>query len=113
MSPLLGASHIRVRLVPGLSARLQTHDKPKVQNLQNPTTSRTSYHSLTPHSNSPVNIREHQTNNPGGAGLTGFHTGPNGSGGSDLNVHTTSDCSGQYGASVHQGIIRGTQNRSS
>ncbi len=126
-----GASHIRVRLVPGLPGRLQTRDKPKLQNLQNPTTqfytrggtSRTSYLSFTPHNipNTPVNIREYQPNNnqdlnptAGGAGFTGSHRDPNSSGGSgsDLKIHTRSDCSSQYGASVHQGIMRGTQNRS-
>lgn len=81
-----------------------------------------SYPSLTSQTfpNTPVNSREYQPNNPnsdknlnptfGGAGFTGSHTGPNGSGGSSLemNIHK-SDCS-QYGVSVHQGIMRGTQN---
>lgn len=132
--PPSGASHIRVKLVPGLPGKLQTHDKAKLQNLQNPTTqfhtrgrtSRTSYFSFTPQNipNTSVNIREYQPNNPnsnqdldptaGGAEFTGSHTGPNGSGGSgsDLKIHTRSDCSSQYGASVHQGIMRGTQKRS-
>uniref|UniRef100_A0A8P4GAX4 ZP domain-containing protein n=1 Tax=Dicentrarchus labrax TaxID=13489 RepID=A0A8P4GAX4_DICLA len=97
-----GESHIRVRLVPGLQGRRQTTDKLK---LQNPTRGTSSF---TPKSilNSPVNVRE--LTNPhseGGAGFTGSHTGPNGFS-SDLNIDT-SDCGGQYGASVHQGIVRG------
>ncbi|XP_074472429.1 uncharacterized protein LOC141756521 isoform X1 [Sebastes fasciatus] len=122
-----GVSHIRVKLVPSLPGRLQTHNEPKLQNLQKPTTqfetrgatSRTSYLSVTPQNiqNTLVDIGEYQLNNPNRnkdlnptarrAGFTGSHTGPNGSGGSDLKIHTMSDCSGQYGASVHQGIMRG------
>lgn len=85
-----------------------------------------SYLSVTPQNiqNTPVDIGEYQPNNPNStddlnptsreAGFTGSHTGPNGSGGSstDLKINTKSDCSGQYGASVHQGIMRGTRNRS-
>ncbi|XP_044024572.1 uncharacterized protein LOC122862843 isoform X2 [Siniperca chuatsi] len=121
-----GTSHIRVRPLSGLLGRLQTRDEHKLQNLQNPTTqfdtrggtSRTSYLGFTPQ-NIPntVNIREYHPNNPKsnkdlnptawGAGFTGSHMGTNGSGGSDLKSHTRSDCGGQYGASLHQGIMRG------
>lgn len=97
----------------GLSSRLQTHAQSQMQNLQRPTTSRNSYHSITGLSNSLVKAMEHQTNYRGveGADSNGEHTSLCGSGGSDKQVHTTSDCRGQYGASVHQGINRGTVNK--
>lgn len=95
----------------GLSSRLQTHAQSQMQNVQRPTTSRNSYHSITAQGNSLVKAMEHQTNCRGveGAGSNGLR----GSGGSDKQVHTTSDCRGQYGASVRQGINRGTVNQHS
>lgn len=63
-------------------------------------------------------LRDRQLNNPNcdedhkttaeGPGFPGSHTGPNGADdpNSDLNIHTSSDCSSHYGASVHQGIMR-------
>lgn len=54
---------------------------------------------------------EHQTNYRSVEGADS--NGLRGSGGSDKQVRTTSDCRGQYGASVHQGINRGTVNKDS
>ncbi|XP_059212061.1 uncharacterized protein LOC131990882 isoform X2 [Centropristis striata] len=115
----VGASHIRIRPVPSLPGRLQTRDEPKLQNLQKPAspeTSRTWYRRITPQNNpnTPVNYPEgNQDLDPTarGTGLSSSHTGPNGSAGSgsDLKIHSRSECSGQYGASVHHGIIRGQQ----
>ncbi|XP_033505059.1 uncharacterized protein LOC117271076 [Epinephelus lanceolatus] len=124
-----GPSHIRVKLAPSLSGRLQTRDEHKPQNFLNPTTQsdtrgttrRTSYLSVAPQNipNTPAHIGAYPLNNPnsnqdlspsaGGAGFTGSHTGPNGSDGSssDLKINTRSDCGGRYGASVNQGIMRG------
>lgn len=111
LSLLSGASHIRVRPVAGQSSRLQTHVQSQMQNLQRPTTSRNSYHSITAQRDSLVKAMEHQTNYRGVEGADS--NGLSGSGGSDKQVHTTSDCRRQYGASVHQGINRGTVNKDS
>ncbi len=69
--------------------------------------------------NTSDNIREYQLNvdrhedlktTAGGAAFTSPHKGPYGSSSSssELNVHITSDCSGQHRVSVHQGIMRGS-----
>ena len=101
-----GRSHNGVRIVQTVST---------VQSDSRGGTGRRSYLSVTPQTitNAAVNIRDHLSNSPtaGAAGSTGSHTGPDGSGGLELDSHT-SDCSGPYGASVHRGIMRGTQDRS-
>lgn len=122
----LSESHIRVRLIPGLSGRYQTHYGPKPQNPTTRTdtgggTSGTWYPQppqSVPHTSG--HIRDYQLNSfnsnkgsyptAGGAGFTGSHTGPKGSSStsSDLNIQTTADCGGPFGASVHQGIMRGS-----
>ncbi|XP_042358817.1 uncharacterized protein LOC121955093 [Plectropomus leopardus] len=109
-----GASHIRVKPVSSLPVRPQTRGEHK---LQNPTSQLDTY-SVTPQNvpNSPVHIGGHQPNRyqdlsptARGVGFTGSPSETYGSGGSDLKVHSRSDCGSQYGASVHQGILRGTQ----
>lgn len=111
LSLLPAASRIRVRPVAGLSSRLQTRAQSQMQKLQRPTTSRNSYHSITAQSNSLVKAMEHQTNYRSVEGADS--NGLCGSGGSDKQVHTTSDCRGQYGASLHQDINPGTVNKDS
>ncbi|XP_030260172.1 uncharacterized protein LOC115573522 isoform X3 [Sparus aurata] len=105
-----GQPHNRVRIVPGLPGRFKNNE---VQSDSRGGTGRRSYLSFTPQTitNAAVNIRDYLSNSPtaGAAGSTGSHTGPNGSGGSELDSHTTSDCSGPYGASVHRGIMRGKE----
>ncbi|XP_029282165.1 uncharacterized protein LOC115004623 [Cottoperca gobio] len=94
-----GASHIRVRLVSSLSG-LQTHHEPNPESPTTPSdtrgaTSGTSYLSVT----DAVDVGQYQPNNPPAGGAVS---------GSDQ-THTGPDCGGQYGTSVHQGIIRGKQ----
>ncbi|XP_027131985.1 uncharacterized protein LOC104934442 isoform X2 [Larimichthys crocea] len=114
-----GRSLVRVRPVPGLQGRLKTCDKLKLQNLQKPTTQSETRGGTSKMPFPPQSIlRDRQLNNPNcdedhkttaeGPGFPGSHTGPNGADdpNSDLNIHTSSDCSSHYGASVHQGIMR-------
>ncbi|XP_044185770.1 uncharacterized protein LOC122965674 isoform X1 [Thunnus albacares] len=110
-----GASRIRVRPAPGPPGRLQTPDQSRLQNLYSVTgegTSRTPSFSFTLQNvpKSPSSIIEYKPTNPN-TPSPGSHTGPGGSG-SDLKTNTRSDCSGQYGDSVHWGIMRGTNTRS-
>ncbi|XP_040920103.1 uncharacterized protein LOC121199464 isoform X4 [Toxotes jaculatrix] len=124
-------SHIRVRLVQGFSGGIQTNDQSRLQNLQNSDSvtrggiSRPSNLSFTLQkiSKTPVNTRAYKPTEPnthsneglnptaGGAGFTGSHTTPKGSGslGYELKSLTRSNCGSQYGSSVHQGIRRGKQ----
>ena len=108
-----GQSHYGVRIVPGLPGGFKNDE---VQTNSRGGTGRRSSLNFTPHTitNAAVNIRDHLSNSPtaGAAGFAGSHTDPDSSGGSELDSHTTSDCSGSYGASVHRGIMRGTQDRS-
>lgn len=83
-----GESHIRVRVIPGPDGPGQNHIRQGGTNTN------------LKHLQNPISVLEPTT---GGA----VFTGPKGSAGSDLNLHTTSDCRGQYGASVHRGILRG------
>ncbi|KAM8725264.1 uncharacterized protein AB9X84_002112 isoform 1-T1 [Acanthopagrus schlegelii] len=104
-----GQSHYGVRIVPGLPGGF----KNEVQINSRGGTGRRSSLNFTPHTitNAAVNIRDHLSNSPtaGAAGFAGSHTDPDGSGGSELDSHTSSDCSGSYGASVHRGIMRGKE----
>lgn len=106
-----GASHIRVRPAPGLPGILQIPDQSRLQNLDSIIgggTSRMPSFSFTLQNvpKSPISIKEYKPTNPN-TSSPGSHTGPGGSG-SDLKRRTRSDCSGQYGVSVHRGIMRGT-----
>ncbi|XP_074540740.1 uncharacterized protein LOC141801561 [Halichoeres trimaculatus] len=127
-----GASHTRVELVSGLQERSLTPYEPKQENPGTQTdtavgTNSTPIPTFTPPytQNTPANISGHQLHSPHRlserdpatvkAVTTSSHSGFNGSGSSDSNpkIQTRSDYSqyNKYGASVHQGIIRGTKNR--
>ncbi|XP_047184611.1 uncharacterized protein LOC118290500 isoform X2 [Scophthalmus maximus] len=109
-----GASHIRVRPGPGFSGRLQTHDHSRLQNLQNPDsltregTSRTSDPSVTPQrtSKTPVDVQEHKPTDVNAPRHKGQNPTGSAGPGSDLKIHSRSDCVSQYESSVHQGIMR-------
>nr|XP_043904737.1 uncharacterized protein LOC122783871 isoform X2 [Solea senegalensis] len=120
---LAGVSHVRVRPGPGLSGRFQTQDQSRQQTFQSPVTrgetSKMSVLGITPQTTSKtlVQVGEHEPTdhsdkdqNPtaGPDGFTGFD-GP-GSPGLDLKIHSRSNCESLYGSSVHQGIVRGTNN---
>ncbi|XP_041660937.1 uncharacterized protein LOC121521216 isoform X2 [Cheilinus undulatus] len=113
-----GVSHIRVRLVSGLQERFQNQNnqEPKQLNIQNPTPqSDTRGGTRWASSNTHASTRENQSNTPSGsvemdpaAGRTGSVLNGSAGSGSQLKVEGRSDC-GQYGASVHNGIMRGKQ----